>query len=308
MSHGLGVTEFVAGNAPVWLVMVFVLITQLGDLWFYFLAISTVYFYAETTPRLTGLLDRRRGAYLLALALGAISLTVGLKHTVAHPRPPGAEVAESADLVPALVRPVYVSLATGSGYTFPSGHATGAAIVWGGVGSVLPVRGRRHYLAFGSVVGLVALSRVVIGVHYLLDVVAGLLLGFAYLFVVDRLSARGTQPSQAMSVAALVATVGVLLAGVNWETVAALGATLGTRLAWELAGDRLLALPASRAVGLASLAVGLPVFGGVVAAVYRYEPVPAVSFVASALALAGLVLTPLAVSWVLEGRDASSAA
>lgn len=60
-------------------------------------------------------------------------------------------------------------------YSFPSGHAQGAIVLWGGiayfVGSKLLAR---FYLLIGL---LIAFSRSYMGVHYLHDVLAGLIIG-----------------------------------------------------------------------------------------------------------------------------------
>ena len=80
---------------------------------------------------------------------------------------------------------------TADGYGFPSGHATAATAVYGGVAAVLPAgTGRLRYAAAGSVVAVVALSRIAIGVHYLVGVVAGVLLGLTVLALLLALAGR----------------------------------------------------------------------------------------------------------------------
>lgn len=86
-------------------------------------------------------------------------------------------------------RPVWSDpLATADGYSFPSGHAMGVAVVVGVLAVVflprLPVRRQRPLVAVGVAWALlVAFTRLALGVHYLTDVVAGLLLGGAWLAV-----------------------------------------------------------------------------------------------------------------------------
>ena len=299
-THGVGLVEaFEALPDPV--VLLFVLVTQLGDLWFYFLALSVLYFFGDRLPRLGEVVDRRQGAYLVALALGAAALTAALKATFAFPRPPGAGTAELAVLFPAPLDGIYAAAATGDGYGFPSGHATGAAIVWVGAATVIAVGAPRiRYAVAGAVVVLIALSRVVIGVHFALDVVVGLAVGLLYLAVADRLSGRGTRPGRGFSLAVAVALAGLLLAGFSWEPVAVLGATLGARIVWGALGSALLAMPASRRAGVVNLAVGGPVFGGLFGTVYAVEPAPTVAFVGTALALGGVLATPLVGEYVTD--------
>jgi membrane-associated phospholipid phosphatase len=291
-THGIGLVE-AFGTLPDAVVVLFALLTQLGDLWFYFVVLSALYFFGDRLPRLGSAVDRRRAAYLIALALGSAALTVALKHSFALPRPPGAGTAELASLFPEAVRPLYVTAVTEDGYGFPSGHATGAAAVWIGAATVLGVGSRRvRYAVGGGVAGLVALSRVVIGVHVAVDVVVGLVAGIGYLAVADRISTRGTHPGRVFSLAVLVALFGLLLVGFEPEPVAVLGATLGARIAWGALGPAVLTMPVSRREGVVNLAVGLPVFGGLFGFIYASEPAAPLAFGGAALALFGIVGTP----------------
>ena len=61
------------------------------------------------------------------------------------------------------------------GYSFPSGHSTGSASVYG---SLPAYRKKRSFFVIGIVVPLfVGVSRFILGVHYPTDVIAGWLLG-----------------------------------------------------------------------------------------------------------------------------------
>jgi undecaprenyl-diphosphatase len=70
---------------------------------------------------------------------------------------------------------------------FPSGHATDAAAVYGMLAvllvAVVPRRGAKVavWAAAVVVVGLVGLSRIYVGGHWLTDVIAGFALGVAWL-------------------------------------------------------------------------------------------------------------------------------
>ncbi|GAA3346746.1 hypothetical protein GCM10020358_58910 [Amorphoplanes nipponensis] len=85
---------------------------------------------------------------------------------------------------PDLLDPV----ARATGYSFPSGHALNAALAAGVfVLVLLPVaRGARRWVLWGAAIAvtvLTGLSRIVLGVHWTSDVVAGWLLGVAVVAV-----------------------------------------------------------------------------------------------------------------------------
>ena len=72
--------------------------------------------------------------------------------------------------------------ATAGGSGFPSGHAQITATLWLGMAWQLWAQRRARWVWWvaGTVTLLVALSRLVLGVHYPLDVLAGLLLGLIF--------------------------------------------------------------------------------------------------------------------------------
>ncbi len=108
----------------------------------------------------------RLALYVLAARAGALVLSQGLKHLVDR------------------ARPVFdVPVATALGPSFPSGHALGSAVFWTTTAVlVLPHVRRDRLVLLGAVLVavLVAASRVFLGVHYLSDVVGGLLLGLGW--------------------------------------------------------------------------------------------------------------------------------
>jgi PAP2 superfamily len=85
-------------------------------------------------------------------------------------------------------RPPVPHLAASSGFSFPSGHTAAAAATWAAVVLVVG-RGRpvrvKAWLAAGAalVTAVVAASRVLLGVHWLTDVIGGAALGFGWFVV-----------------------------------------------------------------------------------------------------------------------------
>ena len=111
----------------------------------------------------------RLAIYLLVSGAGALVLDPVLKSLVGRLRP----------VVP---NPV----AHGNGNSFPSGHSLGSIVCYGAIFLVfLPaVRGRRRRVfiaGIGTLVVLIGISRVLLGVHYISDVLGGWALGITWL-------------------------------------------------------------------------------------------------------------------------------
>jgi undecaprenyl-diphosphatase len=85
-------------------------------------------------------------------------------------------------------RPPVPHLASSSGFSFPSGHTAAAAATWAAVVLVLgrgrPVRVKAWLAAGAALITVaVAASRVLLGVHWLTDVIGGAALGFGWFVV-----------------------------------------------------------------------------------------------------------------------------
>jgi membrane-associated phospholipid phosphatase len=288
MSRGVGELAFVA-QLPEVIVVFAALLTQLGDVWFVFGLLGLLYWFGTSLPGPLSF-DRTRAAFAVALGLGAHAVVTTLKEWLAYPRPPGADVAVGRDLMPALVEPLYVAAATATGFGLPSGHATAAAIIYGGL--ALLVGTRRAYGSAAALVVVIALSRIVLQVHYLVDVVFGVTVGAAYLAVVYRLCGRGSNPGRALMLAVVAALFGPILGGYNFDTMAVLGGTLGARIAWGSLGDAVIHEEMTRTGGAIAVVVGV-VFGGLFGIIYTAHAAPHVAFLGMGIALAGVIAAPL---------------
>lgn len=179
--HSIGAIEFLRSVLPESLELAFVPITYLGDPWILLFGLLFAYWF----------LDRRDGGSMLGLAAAGAGAILCLKVLVALERPAvGPPV--PAELAPAFLRPLYADVFQPGGEAFPSGHAMGATVAWGGAAWLIDVGQRRTRVAVAGVaVALVAVSRVVLGVHFAADVVGGVLIGAAFLvgavLAVDRL-------------------------------------------------------------------------------------------------------------------------
>ena len=114
--------------------------------------------------------QRRLVLYVAVVRLGSLALSSGIKAAVGRARPVFDVPVDSA-----------------FGQSFPSGHAVGGSAFWVSTAVLLlPVwRGHpRVLLALAGVISvLVAASRVLLGVHFLSDVLAGLALGTGWVAV-----------------------------------------------------------------------------------------------------------------------------
>jgi undecaprenyl-diphosphatase len=165
LDHSIGVA--IAGSRVPVLNYIALNVTALGGEPVAFITLLIAVLYLASTEY------GARGLWIAAPALGVLLTSSLVKQLVHHPRPTTA-------IIP-----------LPDSYTFPSGHAATACAVWltlalAATRGERPVRARR--VLIGSAIGialLVAWSRVYLGVHYPSDVVGGLLLGSAWVFVVE---------------------------------------------------------------------------------------------------------------------------
>ncbi|MFU8867601.1 phosphatase PAP2 family protein [Natronococcus sp.] len=220
MSRSLGVMEAIRTTLPEWFLEAFVWVTLLGDL--LFVAPALALFYAVDVGssirrgRREEPLCSNRTASLIATVFGGLALVVLLESVFALPRPPAEYHAIEA-----------------SEFGFPSGHTMAATVFWGAIALWLP-RGRRSVRlgVSGAIVLLVAVSRLALGVHYLVDVVASVAFGAIYLAVIVRVARD--RPLRAFLAALGIALAATVVAGANERAALALVGTAVGLVGWWL--------------------------------------------------------------------------
>ncbi|MHB9287237.1 phosphatase PAP2 family protein [Halobacteriales archaeon Cl-PHB] len=285
MTRGVGASEAlreaVAGLEPL-----FALLTQLGDVWFLTTVSLVVFWLGPAVP--LGDWERRKGLVLIGAALCGFAATGALKALFELPRPVGATTVASESGV---IAEVLASAATASGYGFPSGHAISATAVYG-TAALLATRGRRRQrLAVAAIlVTVVGFSRVALGVHFVLDVlvgtvVGGLIAGFA--------AVLAERPRGLLEVALLFALGWVAAAGLVGDPLTLLGFGAGLWVAWWRYGATVVGLPAApRQMAVTALA-GVALLGPTMA----YAATVATGLTAAGMAFAGglgVVALPIA--------------
>ncbi|AZH27091.1 phosphatase PAP2 family protein [Haloplanus aerogenes] len=275
--RGVGETAVVE-TVPDVVVDLFGLLTHLGDPVTLLVIVAAGYLLADHLD-----VSRTRMAAAIGFALGGVALTLALKHAFALPRPPGAGT---------------------DGFGFPSGHAIGATVVYGSLAGLLA--DRRPFLtrAAAVLIVVVAASRVVIGVHYLVDVFVGIAVGVGYLALAFRLG-PGWAPDRVTADAAgrtFALAVGVALAAlavtVVLDTVIAVAGAIGGWLGWRFAADRIATTTGSTSQLVLSLVV-LPAVAVVGSTVVEGD----VSLSLAAVLTGGIVAVLMAVPGVAALRS-----
>ncbi|AUV81355.1 phosphoesterase [Salinigranum rubrum] len=209
------------------------IVTQFGDPWFLLLVAAFIYL-AESER--TGVRDSRDGAFVLGVTFAAFSFIDLLKNVFVGPRPPGAGTVEIPMWLPTALGGVFQSITTGSGYAFPSGHALGTTAVFAAIAYKLDLGERRvRWAVAGLGVVLVAGSRVVLGVHFLVDILVGCVAGLCLFAVATTVGSR--RPSRVFALGVGLGVLAVLASmgspEVVWKAGQWLGASLGAGVAWH---------------------------------------------------------------------------
>ena len=292
MGRGIGEIGPVQEHIPEWAAVLIALLTQLGDIWFLALVLTILYWSKRTlTAEIAG---------VAGVWLAGMGVTMGLKDVFGFPRPdaPLLEVT----LLPPLIQPLYRATALASGYGFPSGHAVNATIVYFGLAAVVPVgsRGRRFLLA-GGLVTTVCFTRVALGVHFLVDVVVGVILGAALLFVawVAAKHGRRDPTSVALGLAIFFGMFFLIASDFDGDAAFVAAVSLGAFAGWQLVflGGHLVALSHGQSALREAVGRGILALAGIAPLVMTIDAVPLLSWFGAAgiagLATVGIVTVPV---------------
>ncbi|ELY93055.1 phosphoesterase PA-phosphatase-related protein [Natrialba chahannaoensis JCM 10990] len=283
MSRGIGEFGPIQEYIPEWAAVIIALLTQLGDIWFLALVLTVAYW--------VGSPNRDDIGAVAGVWLAGMGLYKGLKEIFGFPRPDQPLL--DPELLPFGVQQLYEATAFASGYGFPSGHAVNTTIVFFGLASVLTVSTRRRRFAVAAgLVATVSFCRVALGVHYLVDVVAGVAVGALLLLAVQALASRQgvDRPTIAFAAAIVFSGFFVTTSDAMMESILILAASLGAFAGWQLIvlGRRLVAadLP-SQAIRLLAIRATLAALA-LTPLVATFELFPLLSMYTAA-GLAGLV-------------------
>ncbi|QLH83970.1 phosphatase PAP2 family protein [Halosimplex pelagicum] len=274
-------SEAIRGAVPAELVPVFGLLTVLGSAKFLMVALSLAYWNDQSR--------RRELLTVVAVAFVAVSVTLALKYWFGLPRPPAAVRRIAADPSPV---------------GFPSGHAIAATTVYGGTLVALDrYRDPTLLAGTGALVALVGLSRVVIGVHYLGDVVAGFAVGLVMVGVVAVAVDYG--PAAVFGLAVVCAVPAVILTTEPGDAALAMGGSVGglAGAAWRTRAERF----RSRVERAAVTVGGVAFVGAAIAVVETVEPLLVPAAAANAALAFGIVSLPALVGR-FDGFGSSTAA
>ncbi len=140
-------------------------------------------------------ISKKKGIAFICSIFAAIDSMQIIKCIARHPRP--------FTVYPEMIKPLRISTATG--YSFPSGHSTTSGIFYG----LLIKMYKSTILRAISIalIILVPISRLYLGVHWPIDVIAGTLLGLLVAFVLPNQFIRLYERKKAFTIFAILAGI-----------------------------------------------------------------------------------------------------
>lgn len=248
-----------------------VFVTDLGDVTTVMVLLSMLYW----------VVDREKSALVVSYIVAGASVIVLLKLGFGLPRPEVELIAREYDQ-----------------YGFPSGHAFTATVVYGGLLRAFEKhKNPGPALATAGVVTAIALSRVVIGVHYLADVIAGVAVGTVFLLAMERLTDQ--VPRRGFTIGLVLAAPAVVVAFTAGAETDLAVVGFGTALGGLVGTARLDLLPdlRSRREGVLLTVLGLVYLGAISSLESPLLAIhPGLVVVLFAVLTAGILFAPLVVN------------
>ncbi len=175
--------------------------------------------------------DWQRRGMLMAIAIATLAINAGLKGTLDVARPLFA--AQEAGDPLAFAPDMYPGLST------PSAHAMGAAAIYGGLAALMDVGKKwQRYLVAAFIIVSVALSRVVLGLHYVGDVILGVALGLLLVYVGLWLEKQDDRTILPIFAGAIVVALTSPLLGSEEFVTMSIGASIAGLIVWSLIKDK----------------------------------------------------------------------
>ena len=185
------------------------------------------------------------------------------------------------ETLPVGVAQLYAPLVEVSSTSFPSGHAMAGTIIWTMFALELDVGTRRQRLvAAAAMIAAIGFSRVAVGLHYPIDVVAGTVIALAFLAGIlslrGRVAARHDEYEATAVVFAAIAVISLasFVVGGRVDAAALFGGAVGSLAAWRYAPPPTAPWsPTLRRVAHGLLGIGLLSVGAAVLLVTEWTPV-----------------------------------
>ena len=166
----------------------FQVVTMTGEEYFYILAAAIIFWCVN-----------KKFGYKLGFALlTSTIINTTLKDVINSARPIGE----------AGIRSLRIETATGQ--SFPSGHTQGSTTFW--VSCILQIRRTWIYIVGILAILLVGYSRLYLGVHYPIDVIGGILIGFMWVFISNYIFeyAEATKKTWILSIIVIPMLIGLI--------------------------------------------------------------------------------------------------
>ena len=166
--------------------------------------------------------SQRERAFVISIGIAALALAIGIKGIFALPRPS-----------------LVFSPVGYPGYTFPSAHALGAAAVYGALTVTMRTGTfRLRAMIATAIIAVVAMSRVVLGLHYPGDVIVGVAIGLGLVWLGLQWRREGRfRPGLIFLFATAVALLAPFLGSSIYLSMT-IGSAAGGAIGWYLVADR----------------------------------------------------------------------